>query len=60
MYNNKKKKPTTFRSKINGEIVVCEDVTRDVEYIDGVAYYFVECKDHKRKFLMRKDALEKV
>lgn len=60
MYVKTKNKPTTFRSKVNGKIVVCEDTVRDVEFIDGVLYYFVECKEHKHKFLMRKDVLEKI
>ena len=52
-------KAITFRNKFNGEQVVCKDV-KDIHVIDGVEYLFVSKTIQDRKFLMRKDALEKV
>lgn len=53
-------KPTTFRNKINGEKVVCDDIKQNTKNIDGVEYYLVHQVGLTRKFLMRKDALEKI
>jgi hypothetical protein len=52
-------KTITFKNKFNGEQVVCNDV-KAVQVIDGIEYLLVSKKIQDRKFLMRKDALEKV
>jgi hypothetical protein len=52
--------PTKFRNRFTGDQVVCDDVKKDTKYIDGVEYYFVHELDSPRRFLMRKEALEKV
>jgi len=44
---------------MNGERFVCDDV-RDVHVIDDVEYLLVRRPGSDRKFLMRKEALEKV
>ena len=49
----------TFKNKFNGEHVICND-TRAVQIIDGIEYLLVSRRIQDRKFLMRKDALEKV
>jgi hypothetical protein len=54
-----KMKAVTFRNKFNGERVVCKDV-KEVQVIDGIEYLLVSKTIQDRKFLMRKDALEKV
>ena len=53
-------KQVTFKNKFNGDCVICNDVRNDIKIIDGVEYYLVYRNDSPRKFLMRKDALEKV
>ncbi len=52
-------KTITFKNRFNGEKVVCKD-TKDVHVIDGIEYLLVSKTIQDRKFLMRKDALEKV
>ncbi len=52
-------KTVTFKNKFNGERVVCKDV-KEVQVIDGIEYLLVSKTIQDRKFLMRKDALEKV
>lgn len=52
-------KTITFKNKFNGEQVVCNDV-RAVQLIDGIEYLLVSRTIQDRKFLMRKEALEKV
>jgi hypothetical protein len=52
-------KAVTFKNRFNGEIVVCKDL-KDVQFIDGVEYLLVSKTIQDRKFLMRRDALEKV
>ena len=52
-------KTITFKNKFNGERVVCKDV-KEIQVIDGIEYLFVSKTIQDRKFLMRKDALEKV
>ena len=52
-------KAMTFKNRMNGERFVCDDV-RLVEVIDGVDYLLVRRPGTDRKFLMRKDALERV
>ena len=52
-------KAITFKNRFNGERVVCKD-TKDVHVIDGIEYLLVSKTIQDRKFLMRKDALEKV
>jgi hypothetical protein len=52
-------KTITFKNKFNNEKVVCKD-PRDVHLIDGVEYLMVSKTVQDRKFLMRKDALEKI
>jgi hypothetical protein len=52
-------KTVTFRNRFNGETVVCKDL-KEVQVIDGVEYLLVNRTNQDRKFLMRKDALEKV
>ena len=51
-------KPITFKNRLNGEVVVCEDVKNLVQVIDGVEYLAVHRAGNNRVFLMRKDALE--
>lgn len=53
-------KSILLRNVFNGDQVVCDDPKKDVKFIDGVEYYFVHEPNNARKFLMRKDALEKV
>ena len=52
-------KSVTLKSKLNGELFVCENV-RDVHYIDDVEYIVVHKQHNERHFLMRRDVLEKV
>ena len=52
-------KTITFKNRFNGERVVCKD-TKAVQVIDGIEYLLVSRTIQDRKFLMRKDALEKV
>ena len=52
-------KTITFKNRFNGERVVCND-TKAVQVIDGIEYLLVSKTIQDRKFLMRKDALEKV
>ncbi len=52
-------KPVTFKNRMNSDKVVCDD-TRKVETIDGVEYLLVRRPGTNRKFLMRKEALERV
>jgi len=52
-------KTTTFKNRFNGEIVFCKDL-KEVQVIDGVEYLLVSKTVQDRKFLMRKEALEKV
>lgn len=52
-------KTITFKNRFNGEQVVCKDV-KEVQVIDGIEYLLVSKTVQDRKFLMRKDALEKV
>ena len=51
-------KSVIFKNRMNNDRVVCDNV-RLVETIDGVEYLLVHRIDNDRKFLMRKDALEK-
>ena len=52
-------KTVTYKNKLNGEQVVCND-TRNVEVIDGVEYLLVHRPGNDRQFLMRKEVLEKI
>ena len=52
-------KTITFKNRFNGEQVVCKDV-KEVHLIDGIEYLLVSKTIQDRKFLMRKDALEKI
>jgi hypothetical protein len=52
-------KTITLKNKFNGERVVCNDL-KQVQLIDGIEYVLVSKTIQDRKFLMRKDALEKV
>ena len=52
-------KAITFKNRFNGERVVCKDL-REVQVIDGIEYLLVSKTIQDRKFLMRKDALERV
>ena len=52
-------KATTFKNRFNGEQVVCKDL-KEVHLIDGIEYLLVSKTVQDRKFLMRKDALERV
>lgn len=52
-------KPTMFKNKLNNDKFICDDL-RLTENIDGVEYILVRKPDTERKFLMRKDALEKI
>ena len=52
-------KTITFKNRFNGERVVCKDL-KAVQVIDGIEYLLVSKTVQDRKFLMRKDALEKI
>jgi hypothetical protein len=52
-------KTIAFKNKFNNERVVCND-TKAVQLIDGIEYLLVSKTVQDRKFLMRKDALERV
>ena len=52
-------KTITFKNKFNGERVVCKNLN-EVQVIDGIDYLLVSRTIQDRKFLMRKDALERV
>jgi hypothetical protein len=52
-------KTITFKNRFNGERVVCND-TRAVQVIVEGEYLLVSKTIQDRKFLMRKDALEKI
>jgi hypothetical protein len=53
-------KSITFKNKFNGDRVICDDIHNNIKIIDGVEYYFVHLLNSPRKFLMRKDSLERV
>ena len=52
-------KTVTLKNKFNGERVVCKDI-KEIQLIDGIEYILVSRTVQDRKFLMRKDALERV
>lgn len=52
-------KEVVLKNKLNGERVICPD-PRQVSVIEGVEYLLVQGFGTSRKFLMRKDALERV
>ena len=52
-------KTITFKNRFNGERVVCND-PKAVQVIDGIEYLLVSKTIQDRKFLMRKEALEKI
>jgi len=52
-------KSVTFKNRMNNEQVVCDNV-RDVHVIDGIEYLLVRRFGTDRKFLMRKEALERI
>ena len=52
-------KTITFKNRFNGEKVVCND-TKAVQVIDGIEYLLVSKTIQDRKFLMRKESLEKI
>lgn len=52
-------KTVTLKNRFNGERVVCKDI-KDVTVIDGVEYLLVSRTIQGPKFLMRKEALERV
>ena len=52
-------KAITFKNRFNSERVVCKDL-KDIQVIDGIEYLLVSKTIQDRKFLMRKDALERV
>ena len=52
-------KSVTFKNRMNNEKVICDN-TREVQTIDGVEYLVVRRIAQDRRFLMRKDALERV
>jgi hypothetical protein len=52
-------KAITFKNRFNGERVVCND-PKAVQVIDGIEYLLVSKTIQDRKFLMRKEALEKI
>jgi len=52
-------KTITLKNKFNGEKVVCKDI-KEIQVIDGIEYILVSKTIQDRKFLMRKDALERV
>ena len=52
-------KPIEFKNRLNNDRVICDDV-KDVHLIDGVEYLLVRRPGQDRRFLMRKDALERV
>jgi hypothetical protein len=52
-------KAVTLKNNFNGERVVCKDI-KEVQLIDGIEYILVSRTVQDRKFLMRKDALERV
>ncbi len=51
-------RPATFKNRLNGELVVCEDAKKFIQVIDGIEYLAVHRQDNNRHFLMRKDILE--
>lgn len=51
-------KQTNLRNKLNGEKFVSDNV-RQSEFIDGVEYLLVRRPGTDRRFLMRKESLEK-
>ena len=52
-------KIVTYQNKMNGEQVVCDD-PRNIEIIDGVDYLLVRRPGTERRFLMRKEVLQKI
>ena len=52
-------KSIVMKNKLNGEQVICPNL-KEVNVIEGVEYLLVNRLGSERKFLMRKDALEKV
>ena len=52
-------KPVTFENRVSHERVICDDI-KNVQVIDGVEFLQVHKQGQERKFLMRKDSLEKI
>ena len=52
-------KPITFENRVSHERVICDDV-KNVQTIDGIEFLQVRRQGQERKFLMRKDSLEKI
>jgi hypothetical protein len=52
-------KTMTFKNRFNSERFICDDV-RQIETIDSIEYLIVRRPGADRRFLMRKDALERV
>ena len=53
-------KPVILKNKLNGEIVICNNIKKDKKIIDGIEYLLVRKYNTSRAFFMRKDALHKV
>ena len=53
-------KPIYFKNIVTGEHLICNNVKQDKQFIDGVEFLLVQKKDQPRKFLMRRDALQKL
>jgi len=53
-------KSVIFKNLLNGEEVICDDLKKNKEFIDGVEYLIVHRKNNQRLFKMRKDILQKV
>lgn len=52
---------TTFKNLLNGEEVLCGDLKKNKEFIDGVEYLVVYRKENPRRlFKMRRDILQRV
>lgn len=52
-------KSTIFKNRFNNEQLICDDI-RLTEYIDDAEYIVVRRLTSDRKFLIRRDALEKI
>jgi len=52
-------RPITLKNRLNNDRFICDDI-KITEIIDGVEYLLVKRLGENRKFLMRKEALEKV
>lgn len=53
-------KPISLKNIVTGETVICDNIKFDKQYIDGIEFLLVKKQGTTRKFLIRKDAFQKI